>query len=135
MRHTQLPESSTDVHVADDDLQALVGSWLTLPEVAERLGVPVTRVRQYIADGELIAARIGPNKALAVPARFLVGATVRPDLRGTMTLLSDGGMTSVESLRWLFTDSGEYTVPGAPIDALEAGLKRQVRRQAQLLAF
>lgn len=119
----------------DDDLLALVGEWLTLPDVAARLGMPVTRVRQLLADGELLAVRIGEPAVLRVPARFLTGAAVRPDLVGTVTLLEDGGMDAAQAIRWLFTPSDDYTVPGAPMDALEAGLKKQVRRQAQLTAF
>ncbi len=116
------------------EIEALVGDWLTLPDVAERLRVPVTRVRQLVAEGELMAMRIGPRRVLAVPARFLVEGGVRPDLKGTLTVLADGGLTPAEALRWLFTSSSDFSAPGSPMDALEAGLKTQVRRQAQLLA-
>ena len=51
------------------------------------------------------------------------------------TLLADGGMDDLEVIRWLFTPDDALSVPGAPMDALEAGFKTEVRRRAQVLAF
>lgn len=122
-------------HRVDQDLQELVGEWLTVPDAAERLGVPLSRVRQWIADREVVAARIGERSVVAVPARFFDESGPRSDLRGTITVLADGGMDDTEIIRWLFTPDDTLPVPGAPIDALWAGRKREVRRRAQAEAL
>ncbi|MDN5795135.1 MAG: DNA-binding protein [Intrasporangium sp.] len=119
----------------DPDLEALVGEWLTVPEVAERLGMPLSRVRQSIAEREVVAARIGGRSVVAVPARFYDEVGPRADLKGTITVLADGGMDDVQIIRWLFTPDESLPVPGAPIDALWAGRKREVRRRAQAEAL
>src|SRR5690606_39948700 len=41
----------------DANIDALVPAWLTLPDIAEQLGVEVTRVRQLVKEGQLIAVR------------------------------------------------------------------------------
>src|SRR5690242_1360473 len=38
-------------------LEALVGEWLTVPDLAEHLRVPLSAARRMIADRELLAAR------------------------------------------------------------------------------
>ncbi|MFD7418066.1 DNA-binding protein, partial [Kitasatospora purpeofusca] len=52
----------------DAKTDALVPAWLHLPDIAEMLDVQVTRVRQLVRDGQLIAVRRGENRALQVPA-------------------------------------------------------------------
>ncbi len=122
-------------HAIDPDLEALVGEWLTVPDIAERIGVPLARVRQAIADRAVVAVRIGERAVLAVPARFFDEAGPRSDLRGTITVLADGGMDDTEIIRWLFTPDETLPVDGAPIDALWAGHKREIRRRAQAEAL
>jgi hypothetical protein len=117
------------------DLEHLVGEWLTVPDVAERLGVPLSRVRQFIADREVLSVRIGERSVVAIPARFLDDDGPRSDLKGTFTVLADGGMDDPEIIRWLFTPDDSLPVPGAPIDALWAGHKTEVRRRAQIEAL
>jgi excisionase family DNA binding protein len=117
------------------DLERLVGEWLTVPDVAERLGVPLARVRRLIADRELLAARVGERHVQSVPAKFLDDEGPRPELRGTFTVLADGGMHDDEIITWLFTPDPTLPVEGAPIDALRAGHKTEIRRRAQELAF
>lgn len=112
-----------------------MAEWVHLPDVALRYGIPLTRVRRYVADRDLVAIRVGPNRALAVPGRFLGPSAPRPELRGTFTVLADGGMSDVEILRWLFTPDPTLPVPGAPVDALVAGHKTEIRRRAQELAL
>jgi hypothetical protein len=118
-----------------DELDALVGNWLTVPDVAERLGVPLSRVRQYLSDRELLSLRRGERNVVSVPTKFLGASAPRPELRGTFTVLADGGMSDEEILRWLFTPDDTLPVGGAPIDALVAGHKTEVRRRAQVMAF
>ncbi len=113
----------------------LVGEWTTVPDIAERCGVSLARVRQWVDDRELLTLRFGERKVASVPARFVTDEGPRGDLPGTFTLLADGGMNDLEIIRWLFTPDDALSVPGAPIDALEAGFKAEVRRLAQVLAF
>lgn len=109
--------------------------WLTLPDVAERLAVPVTAVRRAIEDRELLAVRVGERPVLSVPAAFLDESGALPALKGTFTVLADGGMNDVEILNWLFTPDDTLPVAGAPIDAIRAGFKTEIRRRAMELAF
>lgn len=116
-------------------LESLVGQWLTVPDAAEQLGVPLSRVRQLIADREVLAARVGERRVAAIPAKFLDEHGPRPELRGTFTVLADGGMDDEEIITWLFTPDPTLPVEGAPIDAIRAGHKTEIRRRAQELAF
>jgi excisionase family DNA binding protein len=115
-------------------LEELVGQWLTVPDVAERLGVPLATVRRMIEDRELLAARLGERRVVHVPARFL-DEKAMPHLKGTFIVLGDGGMHDDEILRWLFTPDSTLPVEGAPIDALASGFKTEVRRRAMETAF
>ena len=53
-------------------LDQLVGSWLTLPDVADRLGLDVGKVRRLLQEGRLAAVRRGDPRVLSVPEAFLV---------------------------------------------------------------
>jgi excisionase family DNA binding protein len=116
-----------------NDLDMLVPSWLTIPEVAERLGVDVTRVRRLVQDRYLVAVRRGERNVLSVPEALLPGDELMPDLPGTLTVLADSGFDAEESLRWLLTP--DDSLPGTPVEALRTGRKTEVRRRAQALAF
>ena len=119
----------------DGDVETLVGAWLTVPDVAERLAVKLSEVRRMINDRELVALRTGPRRVVSVPERFVTPDGPVPTLRGTVTVLADGGMNDEEIVHWLFTPDETLPVPGAPLDALLAGHKKEVRRRAQELAF
>ncbi|GHH94744.1 Rv2175c family DNA-binding protein [Streptomyces capillispiralis] len=116
----------------DAKIDALVPAWLTLPDIAEQLGVEVTRVRQLVKEGQLIAVRRGENRALHVPAAFIDGDKVVKGLSGTLTLLRDDGFTDEEMLEWLFTP--DPTLPGTPAQALGENRGTEVKRRAQALA-
>lgn len=116
----------------DPPADALVGDWLTLPEVADRLGIPVGRVRQLLRDRKLLAVR-RTDGTTAVPSAFLDGDQVVKGLHGTLTLLFDCGFDDLEALRWLFTD--DETLPGTPIRAMCEHRRTEVNRRAQALAF
>src|SRR5579875_3553357 len=79
----------------------LVESWLTLPEVAQRLGVSVNKVRQLARDHELATVRRA-NEPM-VPAAFLAGGGVVKGLSGTLVLLTDHGLRDDEAVEWLFS--------------------------------
>ncbi|MGW3953754.1 Rv2175c family DNA-binding protein [Streptomyces sp. NPDC004752] len=116
----------------DAKIDALVPAWLTLPDIAEQFGVEVTRVRQLVKEGQLIAVRRGENRALHVPAAFIDEDKVVKGLSGTLTLLRDDGFTVEEMLEWLFTP--DPTLPGTPAQALGENRGTEVKRRAQALA-
>ncbi|MFE1750804.1 Rv2175c family DNA-binding protein [Streptomyces anandii] len=116
----------------DAKIDALVPAWLTLPDIAEQMDVEVTRVRQLVKEGQLIAVRRGENRALHVPAAFIDGDKVVKGLSGTLTLLRDDGFTVEEMIEWLFTP--DPTLPGTPAQALGENRGTEVKRRAQALA-
>lgn len=111
----------------------LVTTWLTLPEVAERLGVSPSRARQLVAERQLLAVRRGDNNALMVPADFVQNGTVLKGLPGVLTLLGDARYADDEALRWLFTP--DDSLPGSPVQALAENRGTEVKRRAQALGF
>lgn len=126
-----------------ETLETLVGPWLPLPDVAERLGSDVGKIRRLIAEGTLVAVRLGERGVLGVPERFLRpaddGWIVLPALAGTVSVLRDSGFDDDEAVAWLFTEDESLTGMRAdlrtPIDALVAGFKTEIRRRAQALAL
>lgn len=116
----------------DAKTDALVPAWLTLPDIAERLDVEVTRVRQLVKEGQLIAVRRGENRVLQVPADFIGDGRIVKGLMGTVTLLRDDGFTDEEMLEWLFT--ADDSLPGTPAQALRENRGTEVKRRAQALA-
>ncbi|MET9068045.1 Rv2175c family DNA-binding protein [Streptosporangium sandarakinum] len=116
----------------DRETDQLVGEWLTLTEVARRLGLSAGRAKQLLKDRKLIGVRRGGGEP-QVPAVFLSDGDVLKGLPGTLTVLLDAGYDDVESLRWLFTP--DESLPGSPVEAIAAGRHTEVKRRAQALAF
>jgi len=116
----------------DPPADAIVGHWLSLPEVAERLALPASRVKQLLRDRRLLGVQ-RPDGSFGVPAAFLDGDQIVRGLQGTLTLLFDCGFSDDESLRWLFT--ADDSLPGSPIEAIAAHRCTEVNRRAQALAF
>ena len=116
----------------DPVADGLVGAWLTIPEVADRLGLPPGRVRQLLRDRKLVAVQ-RPDGTLCVPAAFLDGDHILKGLHGTLTVLFDCGFDEPGSLRWLFT--ADDSLPGTPIQAMTEHRGTEVNRRAQALAF
>lgn len=139
-------------------LNSLVGDWLTVPDVAHRLGLDQGKVRRLIQEGRLVAVRRGAPPVASVPAAFLVpehlenpanstlrkGEDAAPEdgaraarwavlasLLGTFTVLRDAGFDDAEAIEWLFSENESLTE--TPIDALRSGHKTAVRRIAQTL--
>ena len=110
-------------------------TWLTLPDLAERLGEKITTVRRWVEDRELLAVRPTGSGPLQVPEAFLDADGPLSSLKGTFTVLADGGMSDIEILRWLHTPDETLPVPGTPLDAIRAGFKTEVRRRAMEEAF
>jgi Rv2175c C-terminal domain of unknown function len=116
----------------DPPCDVIVGDWLSIPEVAERLSLPVNRVKQLLRDRKLLGVQ-RPSGAFSVPAAFLDGGQIVRGLHGTLTLLFDCGFGEAEAMRWLFT--ADESLPGSPIEAIAAHRCSEVNRRAQALAF
>jgi hypothetical protein len=119
--------------VSNTTVEELVTGWLSLREVADRLGVSPNKVRQMVRDHQLAALRHAQAREPEVPAEMLTDAAVVKGLPGTLTVLADAGYDEEESVRWLFT--ADDSLPGRPIDALRDNRGTEVRRRAQAMAF
>lgn len=101
-----------------------------MPELIEILGESQGRVRRLLTEKYLVGSRRhGP---LAVPSVFIVDGRPLASLRGTVIALQDAGFDDDELIDWLLAP--EESLGRAPIDALLAGHKSEVRRIARALA-
>jgi Rv2175c C-terminal domain of unknown function len=116
----------------DPETDALVGTWKSLPEVAQQLAIPAGKVRQLLRDHKLLGVQ-RPGGEFAIPAAFVGHGQPVKGLHGTLTLLFDCGFGEVEALRWLFTE--DDTLPGSPITAIAEHRGTEVNRRAQALAL
>jgi Rv2175c C-terminal domain of unknown function len=105
--------------------------WVALPDVAEQLGLPITRVHQLVRDRALLAVR--REGVLRVPVELIATPNVRKHLPGVLTLLHDAGYNDEEALRWLYT--ADDSLPGIPANALSGARATEVKRRAQALGF
>ncbi|MEY9874987.1 hypothetical protein ABH931_004487 [Streptacidiphilus sp. MAP12-33] len=117
----------------DAKIDALVPDWMNLPDIAERWGVGITKVRDMINDGTLLSVRRGENKVLMVPAAFVGDDGPVKGVIGTLTVLKDSGFSKEEALEWLFTD--DPSLPGTPAQALNENRGTEVRRRAQAMSL
>jgi hypothetical protein len=111
-------------------------NWLAVPEVAERLGLGVSRVHQLLRDGNLLAVR--RDGVLRVPADLIgTDPSGRPavikHLSGVMTLLRDARFSDEEILGWLYT--ADDSLPGTPVQALRDNRGTEVKRRAQAAGY
>ncbi|MBW9108858.1 DNA-binding protein [Microbacterium trichothecenolyticum] len=104
--------------------------WLTLPDLVEVLGEPLGRVRRLLDEYYLVGSK--RDGVLKVPSVFVVDGHPLSSLRGTVFVLHDAGFSDDEAIDWLLTP--EDTIGIAPIEALLAGRKSEVRRVARTLA-
>lgn len=118
--------ASHDILFADEPL-------LTLPEVADRLGIVVTKVMDLVSEHRLIIVR--RDGVRYIPEAFLSTKKESTNrfIPGVIALLADGGFSDDEILTFLFTE--DESLPGRPIDALHGQLAREVMRRAQAMAF
>jgi hypothetical protein len=121
----------TEIDPATADTHSEPARWLTMPEVAELLDLPVTRVHQLLRDRKLLAVR--RDGVLRVPAEFIVDGAVVKHLSGVLVLLLDARYDDEEALRWLFTP--DDSLPGTPAQALTEDRATEVKRRAQALGF
>ncbi len=110
-----------------------VSEWLSVPECAEVLGVPLSRVRELLRERYLIAVRRGENNALYLPAGQIIdgeeGPEVLATVRGTVIVLADAGLSDDVIVEWLTSVHDE--LDATPLDALRSGKRAPVRRLAQ----
>lgn len=106
-------------------------AWVAIPDAAERLGVPLTKIHQMIREGSLIAVR--RDGVLRIPEELIAGRIVIKHLPGVLTLLRDAGFNDAEALQWLY--SPDDSLPGIPAAALSVnGPAAEVKRRAQAMA-
>jgi Rv2175c C-terminal domain of unknown function/DNA-binding protein Rv2175c, wHTH domain len=113
------------------DLPVAPSSWIALPDLAERLEVPVTKVHQMIRDRVVLAVRV--DGVLRIPAELVANNIVTKHLPGVLNLLGDAGYNDEEALRWLY--SPDDTLPGTPASALSGSGATEVKRRAQALGL
>lgn len=104
-----------------------------MPEFADRLGTTASHIRELLRERALVAVRRGESQAWYLPAGFIheeaEGPRVLPTLRGTITVLADGGWKDDEILDWLLETSDELGT--SPLSAMREGRRAPVRRAAQ----
>lgn len=116
---------------AVDDPSCAPTDWINLPDVAEKLGVSISKVHEMIRERSLLAVR--RDGVRQVPAELVANSIVLKHLPGVLTLLHDAGFNDQEALRWLYRE--DPTLPGTPAAALGGDRAREVKRRAQAVAF
>lgn len=105
---------------------------IAVADAAQALGVPTTRVHQWIRDGTLLGvADAGGTRC--VPAAFILDGAVVKGLPGVITLLRDARYADDEILDWLFR--ADDSLPGTPIQALRENRGTEVKRRAQVAGY
>lgn len=104
-------------------------AWLTVPDLVTLLGQPVGRIHRLIEEHRLPATR--RNGALQVPALCIRDGEPLSELRGTLLVLLDQGITVDEAIDWMLAEDDFLGM--SPLDAMRAGGKASVRKAAQLL--
>lgn len=124
---------------------------VNLSDVADRLGVEESRVKQLVKERRVLAldgdeglqvleqslVELPPEEQYATEVSDRDSEGMRlvrvtdeplPSLRGTVTVLEDGGYSNEELIEWLWTDN-PY-LEGKPIDFLRSGERKAVNRLA-----
>jgi hypothetical protein len=104
---------------------------MNLPDVADKLGIGISKVHQLIRDRQLIAVR--RDGVLRIPAELVANDTVLKHLPGILTLLHDGGYNDEQALRWLYEP--DESIDGCGAKGLGGDRAREVKRRAQAIAF
>ena len=123
--------TSTPASTAQDVIEE-PSQWLTLPDVAERLDLSISKVHQLVRDHALLAVR--REGVLRVPAELVANRTVLKHLPGVLTLLHDAGYNDEESLRWLYLRDDTLR-EGTAARTLGGDGATEVKRRAQALGF
>jgi excisionase family DNA binding protein len=110
-----------------------VDRWLTIPDVAELMGLGVTRVRELLREGGIPFLRAEPTGPVYIPADLVTDVGPVKHVGAVLTLLRDAGYSEDEQMRWLFTP--DPTIPGTPAQALRENRGTEIKRRAQALGF
>lgn len=113
---------------ADSELDDVVSEWTNVPDVAQKLGIELSKVRQLIKDGHLLAVR--RKGVQAIPADLVANSEVMRFLPGVITLMRDGHYSDEEIVRWLYRPD-DSLVGGSCIAELVAGRGTEIKRRAQ----
>jgi Rv2175c C-terminal domain of unknown function len=105
---------------------------ITLPDAAELLAVPITKVHQLLKDGQLVVTTDEAGRRV-LPRAFVAGGVVLNGLPSVITLLRDGGYTDPEIIDWLLR--ADESLPGTPVQALAENRGTEIKRRAQAAAF
>lgn len=115
------------------ELDELSSGWLSLPDLAEQIGEPLSKIRDWIREGRLAVIQRGTPPIKSVPSEFVHDGELIKGLSGAMTVLADAGYSTEQAMRWLLTE--EPTLPGRPVDLMAKGSHHAVKRLAMTLAF
>jgi hypothetical protein len=109
--------------------------FLTQREVAEKLGVAPTRIKQLWADNALL--KVVQDGKPMVPAKCLAKENGRWEplapLRGTMFMLLDAGFSHDEATEWMLTK--QDAIDAVPLDLLAENRIKEVRNAILPFAF
>lgn len=105
---------------------------LTIPALADALGVDVTAAHQLLRDGTVVHVT-GDDGVRRVPADFVQDGAVVKSLTAVITLLRDAKYSDSEIVDWLFRE--DDSLPGTPILALRENRGNEVKRRAQAAGF
>jgi hypothetical protein len=105
---------------------------LTFPDIAEALGVRVTRVHQLVRDGQLVSVQDDQGRK-CVPALLIRDGAVVKWLPSVITMLRDAHYADHEIVNWLFREDDSLSC--APIDALRDNRGSDVKRRAQVAGY
>jgi Rv2175c C-terminal domain of unknown function len=114
-----------------DSVTSAPAGWVTLPDVADKLDLSISKVNQMVRDGHLLAVR--RDGIRVVPAELVANSIVLKHLPGVLTLLRDAGYNDEEALRWLYEP--DETLDGNAARGLGGDRAREVKRRAQALGF
>lgn len=106
-------------------------SYLPVPDIAELLGLVVTRVHQLLRDRALIGVRRAG--ILTIPGEFIIDGDIVRGLTGTITVLSDANFSDEEIVGWLF--AADAATPPNAMTCLREGRAKMVHRRAQIAGF
>ncbi|MDP9093980.1 MAG: Rv2175c family DNA-binding protein [Actinomycetota bacterium] len=105
---------------------------MSVSTAAEILGVPITRIHQYLRDGHLVGVRDAEG-VRRIPALLLQDGAILKSLPSVITQLRDARYNDAEIVEWLFRE--DDSLPGSPVEALRANRGTEVKRRAQVAGY
>lgn len=114
-------------------LDELATGWLSLPDLAEMIDVPLPMLRQWVREGRLVTVPHGERNVQSVPSDLVSDGALVRGLSSALTVLADAGLGGEEALAWLLTP--DDVLGGRPVDLMAQGRDVAVRRHAMTLAL